>query len=178
MFIDQADPGTPRTSDTSGVEFRTVLRHWYPKERSALPAKSELSAAACHTHPEALLAEILDKHPDIHSWVRNFHLGWRVPWFDAERGGTALMEPDFVAMSKLPAASGRERYLVIEFKGMLAGQASELAKQKYLEEYWAPAVSRRTDAPGDLGDWQAVWIEDIGKAHALIAMACRRKEWA
>ena len=178
VFIDQADPGTPRTSDTSGVEFRTVLRHWYPKERSVLPAKSELSAAACHTYSEALLAEILDTHPDIHSWVRNFHLGWRVPWFDAQRGGTAMMEPDFVARSKLPTARGRERYLVIEFKGLLAGQASELAKQKYLEEYWAPAVSSRTDAAGDLGDWQVVWIEDIGKARDLIATACRRKEWA
>ena len=177
VFIDQADPGTPRTSDTSKVDFRTVLRHWYPKKRSALPVKSELSAAACHTNSEALLAEILDKHPDVHSWVRNFQLGWRVPWFDPERGGTALMEPDFIAKSKLPTTSGRERYLVLEFKGMLAGQAKEVAKQKYLEKYWAPAVSRRTGAAIDLGDWQAVWIEDVHKAHDLIAVACRRKEW-
>ena len=178
VFMDQADPGTPRTSDTARVKFQTVLRHWYPKERTTLPAKSELSAAACHSHSEALLAEILDKHPNIHSWVRNFHLGWSVPYFDLERGGTALMEPDFVAKSKLPTESGRERYLVIEFKGLKAGEPSEVAKQKYLEEYWAPAVSRRTDAPEDLGDWQVAWIEDIVKASDLIAIACRRKEWA
>lgn len=177
VFIDQADPGTPRTSNTSRVQFQTVVRHWYPKERTALPGKSELSAAACHSHSEAQLAEILDKHPDIHSWARNFHLGWRVPYFDLARRGTALMEPDFVAKSKLPTASGRERYLVIEFKGLKAGEPSEVAKQKYLEEYWAPAVSRRIDAPVDLGDWQVVWIEDIVKASDLIAIACRKKVW-
>ena len=158
------------------MEFRTTLRHWYPKKRSKLPAKSELSAAACHSHSEALLARILDKHPDVHSWVRNFHLGWTVLWFDAERGGTALMEPDFVAKSMLPTVSGRDRYLIIEFKGMRAGETSELSKQKYLEEYWAPAVSKRTDAQVDLGDWQAVWIEDMSEAGELIAKACRKKE--
>ena len=88
------------------------------------------------------------------------------------------MEPDFVAKSRLPTASGRERYLVIEFKGMLAGATSELVKERYLKEFWAPAVSRRTDSRPDLGDWQVVWIEDIGKAGDLIAMACRKKEWA
>ena len=177
VFMDQADPGSPRTSDTSDVKFRTVLRHWYPQSRSAYPAKSELSAAACHTHSEVLVAEILDTHPDIQSWARNFQLGWRVPWFDANRKGTALMEPDFVAKSKLRTKSRRERYLVIEFKGMLAGQASEIAKQKYLERNWAPAVSRRAGDPRDLGDWQVVWIEDIDKARALIAAACRKGEW-
>ena len=176
MFIDLTEPGTSRTSDTSGVKFSTVLKHWYPKERSVLPAKSELSAAACHTYSEAQLAKILDKHPDIYSWVRNFHLGWRVPWFDPERGGTALMEPDFIAKAKCPSANGRDRYLVIEFKGLMAGEASEIQKQKYLEEYWVPAVSRRIDASVDLGVWQAVWIEDLGKAHDLITIACHRKE--
>ncbi len=178
VFVDQVDPGSPRTTDTSSVEFRTVLQNWYPEERSECPSKSELSAAACHSRPEALLAGILDGHEDIHSWVRNFQLGWRVPWFDPDHRGTALMEPDFVACSRLNTASGRRRYLVIEFKGLRAGETSEVAKQKYLADNWAPAVSRASRVPDDLGDWQAVWIEDISAAHALISKACREEEWA
>ncbi len=179
LFVDQVYPGSPRTTDTSSVRFRTVLKHWYPSGRSQLPAKSELSAAACHTQPEAQLAEILDNHPDIQAWVRNFRLDWRVPWFDPERGGTALMEPDFVARSSLPTATNRKRYLVIEFKGLMAGQPSEVAKQKYLEDSWAPAVSLRTSDPdSNFGDWQVVWIEQVDQAHNLIAAACRRKERA
>ena len=178
IFADQQFRGAARTSDTSNVKFRTTLKHWYPDSRSVLPNKSELSAAACHSWPEVRLAEILDRHPDIHAWVRNFQLGWTVPWFDPTRRGTALTEPDFVAESTLRTESGRKRYLVIEFKGMKAGETSELAKQKYLEEYWASAVSLRTSDPIDLGDWQSLWIEDVGQAHELIGEACRRREWA
>ncbi len=177
IFADQCDPGSPRTTDTSSVDFQTVLRHWYPSRRTDFPRKSELSAAACHSSAEAQLAGILDTHEDIQAWVRNFRLGWYVPWFDPERGGTAWTEPDFLARSKRKTSSGRARNLVIEFKGMQAGQPSEIAKQKYLNEFWAPAVSRKTDAVGDdLGDWQVVWIEDIRHASILIAKACRKEE--
>ena len=177
VFVDQTDPGSLRVTDTSSVSFRTVLDHWYPRRRAEYPVKSELSAAACHTKPEVQVAEILDTHPDIEAWVRNFRLGWSVPYFDPERRGMALMEPDFVARSSLPTASGRKRYLIIEFKGLMAGQPRESAKRKYLQEYWTPAVSRKTAAPDDdLGDWQAVWIEDIERARDLITAACHRDE--
>ncbi|MDE0100857.1 MAG: hypothetical protein OXN89_00610 [Bryobacterales bacterium] len=50
VFRDQVESGTPRTTDTSDRGFRTALRRWYPRGRSAIPAKSELSPAAFHTH--------------------------------------------------------------------------------------------------------------------------------
>ncbi len=177
VFVSQTNPGSPKTTDTSSVFFRTVLRNWYPHRRSDLPRTSELSAAACHSAEEAELAGILDTHPDIEAWVRNFRLGWSVPWHDPDRPGTALMEPDFVARAKTRTASGRKRCLVIEFKGLMAGRPREDLKRRCLEDQWAPAVSRRTRNPDDdLGDWQAVWIEDIERAHALITQACQREE--
>ncbi len=177
IFADHSDPGAPRTTDTSSVEFWTTLRHWYPNRRTDVPRKSELNAAACHSATEAQLAEVLDSHSDVQAWVRNFRLGWYVPWFDPERGGTAWTEPDFLARSKLRTASGRERHLIIEFKGMKAGQPSEIAKRKYLEDYWAPAASRKLNVGGeDLGDWRSVWIEDVSHASHLIAKACRMEE--
>ncbi|MCY4542180.1 MAG: hypothetical protein OXB95_07265 [Rhodobacteraceae bacterium] len=86
------------------------------------------------------------------------------------------MEPDFVARCT-PIAGGhqtRDRYLVIEYKGMFAGQASEVEKREYLENIWAPAVSRVPADEHDQAEWQAVWIEDINEASQKIANAVRR----
>ena len=168
VFDDQHEPGLSRTTDTENVRFRTTLRFWHDDAKH-----SELNAAACHSAPEAELAKILDHHPDIAAWVRNFRLGWSVPWFDASRGSWARMEPDFIAKTAWPSASGRDRYLIIEFKGLMAGESSEVAKRKYLESYWAPAVSRTSGYGNDHGEWHAVWIERIDEARARIARACR-----
>ena len=123
VFEDQREPGSVRTSDTGSVRFRTTLRYWYDGT-----TKSELNAAACHSSQEAELAEVLDRHPDIEAWVRNFRLGWTVPWYDSGNACWSRTEPDFVARSKTLTPDGRSRYLVIEFKGMLAGEASEEQK--------------------------------------------------
>lgn len=171
VFDDQREPGALRTSDTGGVRFRTTLRYWYDGTR-----KSELNAAACHSSEEARLAEILDRHPDIEAWVRNFRLGWTVPWYDSGNACWSRMEPDFVARSRALTSNGRRRCLVIEFKGLMAGEASEEQKRRYLEERWVPAVSGlRGNAGGsdDHGDWRAVWIENIEQASRQISRACR-----
>ena len=168
VFEDQRESGRLRTSDTAIVYFKTTLRFWHEAENS------ELNAAACHSSPEAELAEILDCHADIAAWVRNFRLGWTVPWFDIGTGSWARMEPDFVARANRPSLSGRDRLLVIEFKGLKAGEPSEVAKQKYLEDCWVPAVSRLSADGEDYGEWHAIWIEEIGDAAAQIARACER----
>ena len=168
LFDDQHQPGRPRTGDTANVRFRTTLRFWHEA------GHSELNAAACHTALEAQLARILDHHPEIAAWVRNFRLGWSVPWFDSARSSWARMEPDFIARAAQPAANGRDRFLIIEFKGLMAGEPSEVAKQKYLESRWVPAVSRMWTDGEDYGEWHAVWIERIDEAYDRIARACRR----
>ena len=167
VFDDQHESGRPRTTDTGNVRFRTTLRFWHVAERS------ELNAAACHTSPEAELAAILDRHPDVSAWVRNFRLGWYVPWFDATRGSWARMEPDFIARVQRRDSAGRDRFLVIEFKGMKAGELSEVAKQNYLETRWVPAVSRPSPDGDDYGEWRAVWIEHVDAARDAITRACR-----
>ena len=167
VFEDQHESGRPRVTDTGNVRFRTTLRFRHAAERS------ELNAAACHTSPEAELAAILDRHPDVSAWVRNFRLGWYVPWFDATRGSWARMEPDFVARVHQRHPHRRERFLVIEFKGMKAGEPSEVAKQNYLETRWVPAVSRSSPDGDDYGEWRAVWIEHVDEARDAITRACR-----
>ena len=166
VFDDQHEPGRARTSDTANVRFRTTLRYWHEAERS------ELNAAACHSSQEAELAAILDQHPDIAAWVRNFRLGWFVPWFNSDNASWARMEPDFVARATRLTPTGRDRFLIIEFKGLKAGEPSEIAKQKYLETRWAPTISRVSADSDDFGEWHPVWIEKIDHAGARITRAC------
>ena len=167
VFEDQHEPGRFRTTDTSNIRFRTTLRYWHDAVRS------ELNAAACHSAPECALAQLLDDHPDVESWVRNFRLGWFVPWFNAAAGVWAKMEPDFVAKARQRTDSGRDRFLIIEFKGLMAGEPSEVTKRKYLEERWVPAISGTDEDGDDYGDWRAVWIEQIEEAHDRIVRGCR-----
>ena len=94
VFADERDRGLPRFRETAHVDFETTL----PYRHDA--ARSELNAAACHSLPERELAGILDQHPDIAAWARNFRLGWEVPWFDPELDLWRRTEPDFVARAE------------------------------------------------------------------------------
>jgi len=71
-----------------------------------------------------------------------------------------------------PAAGSRDRFLIIEFKGLKAGEPGEEAKPKYLAEYSAPAVSRMPAGGQDHGEWRTVWIERLDEARDRIAGAC------
>ena len=160
VFADVIEPGAARLLSTADVDFETVLQHRYDAKRS------ELNAAACHTEPEVGLARVLDSHPRIAAWARNFRLGWEVPWFDGDVGSWRRTEPDFVAKA---VSAGRKRplNLIIEFKGMKAGQWSEENKRLWLRR-WADAVTGWDTLCEDYGEWRVVWVEDIAAAKAQI----------
>lgn len=164
VFADERDRAAPRIRDTSGVDFETVLRHRWDA------TNSELNAAACHSAAERELAAILDSHPRIEAWARNFRLGWEVPWFDPEHDQWRRTEPDFVARAA-PRGGEPPIHLVIEFKGMKAGEASEEAKRLWLDR-WCDAVS----VHGEFGRWRVVWIESLLHAAAQIEAAISGRE--
>ena len=70
----------PPLDDTAGVRFETTLRHIYPDDSTATAKRSELSHAACHSRLELDTARILDRHPAVAAWVRNFGLDWSLPY--------------------------------------------------------------------------------------------------
>lgn len=168
VFADERDRGMPRIRDTAGVDFETTLRHKWDAVRS------ELNAAACHSRPEEDLAGVLDRHPGIAAWARNFRLGWEVPWFDPELDLWRRTEPDFVARA-IPEAAKRPLHLVIEYKGLKAGDPGEEAKRAWLAR-WCEAVSAYRDGGEDYGEWRSVWIEGILDASELIARALSGRE--
>ena len=137
----------PKTSDTNNVNFETTLKEFVePLE------KSHLNAAACHSHWEAVVAKSLDQHDFIRSWVRNFRLDWRIPWWDTRMGTWREYEPDFIAITD----SVEPHHLVIEVKGQ-EDPASELKKQA--AETWCEVLSSSED-PVLEGRWTYVYVTD------------------
>ena len=137
----------PKTSNTRDVKFDTTLKSVVePLD------KSHLNAAACHSGWEATVAESLDKHDTIKSWVRNFRLDWRIPWWDTRMGTWREYEPDFIAITD----SDDPHHLVIEVKG-LEDPASELKKQA--AEEWCEVLTA-SDDPVLKGRWSYVYVTD------------------
>ncbi len=182
VFADESQSGE-RLLTTEGVRFRTTLQHAYRKisENATLHGtgagdapdtflrKSELNRAACHSGEESEIARILDSHPGIEAWARNFRLGFRIRWFDESQNAWRDTEPDFVARVKTKK-NDRPTHLIIEFKGMKRGESEEQAKRYYMENWWCPAVSAHND--GEYGEWKSVWIENVGSAKRQISEAC------
>ena len=136
----------PVLSDTSGIDFETTLSHIRET------AKSELSHAACHSHLELRTAEELDAHPQVVRWVRNFQLGWTIPYLDEQ--GWRRYEPDFVAV-----LDGGVN-LIVECKGVWDTKAE--AAQKWTRHHWIPCVEGTAELPDDLRNWHYGVIDEPG----------------
>ena len=149
----------PKTSNTDHVRFETTL-----KEFVNPLAKSHLNAAACHSSWESSVAKSLDKHELINSWVRNFRLDWRIPWWDTRMGTWREYEPDFVATT-----NGVEtHHLVIEVKG-LEDPASELKKQA--AEKWCEVLTS-SDDPMLRGRWTYLYVTDPKQIESQLDELC------
>ena len=160
VFANEHDPGLPRMRDTSEVHFKTRLERRYPARGNT--AHSELNAAACHTGPELVLASVLDRHPDVVAWARNYRLGWTVPYFDDRDGRWRMYEPDFVA--RIKDGAGGPRHLVIEFKGRMDDDA--VTKKMQTEEMWIP-VANSSDDPACVGTWRYVLFDSGNNAEDM-----------
>ncbi len=153
IFADEMDSSQPHSHDTSNIEFETSLKWRYPKSAGKITGHSELNAAACHSEPEQMLADILDAHERVQAWARNFRLGWNIPYFDHSKVQWRSYTPDFVAR----IAGSELRHLVIEFKG----QSSEDSKSKaeYTKQWWQPAVNASNDR-ACAGLWKYLLLEN------------------
>ena len=171
LFADEYDSSRPRMTDTSAVHFKTRLERRYPARGNT--AHSELNAAACHTGPELVLASVLDRHPEVVAWARNYRLGWNVPYLDEECGRWRMYEPDFVA--RIRDGSSGPRHLVIEFKGRMDDDA--VTKKTYMEEMWIPTTNLSND-PACAGTWRYVLFDSSNDAEAMSSILHRIAEGA
>ena len=131
-------------SDTSDIAFETTL-DLCPKAR-----RSELSHAACHSRLEVRTAKLLDDHPEVEAWARNFRLGWTVPYYF--QGIWRVYEPDFIAR----LSNGVN--LIVECKGVEDDKARAAAE--FVEESWIPCVAGTSSLPADLRIWRYEMIRE------------------
>ncbi len=139
----------PKSSDTGRIKFDTSLGNRYPLDTNAVTNMSELNRAACHSATEAHLSKILDADPRVAAWVRNYRLGWTIPYRDLKTGAQRQYEPDFVVRvndeSKVP------RTLILEVKGVVDDDSEH--KAKAVRQWWLPAVNG-SDEPVCEGNWE------------------------
>ena len=117
--------------DTGDVRFETTLQWIHPT------SKSELNLAACHSNLELHCAKLLDNHPRVAAWARNYGLGWSVPYHF--QGAWRSYHPDFVARLS------DDTHLIIECKGMPDNKSE--ATKEYVTEWWIPAVAGTLSLP-------------------------------
>lgn len=151
---------SPPVLDTSGIDFETTLVHVAEAE------KSELSHSASHSRLEQDTAKVFDGHPNVLRWVRNFQLGWTIPyWRD---GAWARYEPDFVAVLD----NGTN--LVIECKAAWDDKARQAAD--YTEEHWIPSIAGTGELPDELRQWTYAVIEDARSIRHHLDLAIQRAQ--
>ena len=148
--------GQPMLLDTSGVRFETSLADRRSTENS------ELNIAACHSYLEAACARMLDKHPEVTSWARNFRLGWSVPYL--WEGVWHRYEPDFVARLFAGREDDAAVHLIIECKGV-PDEHSERKKKSVITR-WIPAVQSAVQLPSWLRRWSFV---ELNHAEGMFA---------
>ena len=85
----------PELRSTHGIQYETSLGDHYPDSLDTFTEHSEINIAACHSGLEVEIARLLDAHPHVTAWARNYGLGWTLPYlYD---GVWRRYEPDFVA---------------------------------------------------------------------------------
>ena len=139
----------PKSSDTGRIKFDTSLGNRYPLDTNAVTNTSELNRAACHSATEAHLSKILDENPRVAAWVRNYRLGWTIPYRDLKTGVQRQYEPDFVV--RVNGESKVPRMLILEVKGVVDDDSEH--KAKTVQQWWLPAVNG-SDEPVCEGNWE------------------------
>lgn len=139
-------PELPRIPKGSAGRGSTRFVDFYTAKPIVPADKCHLNAMVADTKIwEQSAAFALDSHPAVARWVKNEHLGLRIPY--RKDGIPSSYFPDFVAV----LITGLT--LLIEIKGQYGDDADIKAKAA---ERWADAVSR----VGDFGIWRYLVATD------------------
>jgi type III restriction enzyme len=142
-FLPVLDPYRP-VGSTNGMFFQTTL---YCVKAN----KSHLSHIACHSKVwERDIAVALEQNPRVESYVRNYKLGFSLPYDFA--GQTHQYEPDFIV--RLRRDDGSLLNVVLEVKGQTDNRTG--AKEAGAHR-WIDAVNNW----GRLGQWRYEVVREL-----------------
>ena len=136
------------TGSTSRVNFRISRRSKLLFETSA----SHVNYAVCDSTWEAILCRVLEAHPKTLAYVKNFNLGFEVPYVFGTENRTYL--PDFVVLVDDGHGKDDPLHLIIEVKGYRYSDAN--IKKQTMQDMWIPGVN----AEKSFGRWAFVELNE------------------
>ena len=128
------------TGSTRYVNFTTSVKPRQASDRfrrqilETGPDKCHVNRAVCDTQWEAALCRIVDEHPKVLSYVRNYGLGLEVPYRIGP--ATKSYEPDFIVQIDDGQGAEDPLNLIVEVKGYRGEDAA--AKADTMKAYWIP----------------------------------------
>jgi type III restriction enzyme len=145
---------------TDDVAFPTRKKVW-------ATTRSQVSHVVCDSDWEQGLAEILEGHRDVHSYVKNDHLGFEIPY--VHEGRSYDYVPDFLLRLRRRGDGDAPRTLVIEVSGGIKeahAEAAALREAKFrtARDQWCPAVNNH----GGFGRWGYAEVSDMTHAGGVV----------
>jgi type III restriction enzyme len=99
------------------------------------------------------------KHPKVKAYVKNYNLGFEVPY--AYQGEQKTYLPDFILL--VDDGHGKVLHLVVEIKGYRGEDAK--AKKEAMEVFWVPGVNRLKT----YGRWAFIELQEVYKIESEFA---------
>ncbi|MEZ6142945.1 MAG: DEAD/DEAH box helicase family protein [Zavarzinella sp.] len=137
------------SGSTAHVRFSTSRDSlWQPDSR-----KCHLNWIVLESDWEAELCRIVELHPRVLSYVKNYNLGFEVPY---QYGSvTKNYRPDFIVHLDDGRGQSDPLQLIVEIKGFRGEDAKD--KKLTMENYWIPGVNRM----GTFGRWAFAELTQI-----------------
>ncbi|MDR2745371.1 MAG: DEAD/DEAH box helicase family protein, partial [Desulfovibrio sp.] len=142
------DPYTP-TGSTNYVNFVTSKRSRWRTRAD----RCHLNWCVYDSEWEAELCRVAEKHPQVKAYVKNYNLGFEVPY--AWQGEQKIYVPDFILLVDDGRGDDDPLHLVIEIKGYRQEDAK--AKKEAMEVFWIPGVNRL----GSCGRWAFAELKEV-----------------
>jgi type III restriction enzyme len=127
------DPYTP-TGSTNYVNFVTSKKSRWQTD----PQRCHINWCIYDSEWEAELCRVAEKHPQVRAYVKNYNLGFEVPYVWQGEQKTYL--PDFILLVDDGHGEDDLLHLVVEIKGYRGEDAK--AKKEAMEVFWVPGVNR------------------------------------
>jgi type III restriction enzyme len=144
------DPYTP-TGSTNYVHFVTSKQSRWKTN----PDRCHINWCICDSDWEMELCRVAEKHPEVRAYVKNYNLGFEVPY--AWQGEQRAYLPDFILLVDDGHGEDDLLRLVVEIKGYRGENAK--AKNEAMEVFWIPGVNRLKS----YGRWSFMELTEVYK---------------
>lgn len=138
------------TGSTSRVNFR-ISRKAKILFQTA-PERSHVNYAVCDSSWESILCSVLEAHPRTLRYVKNYNLGFEVPYVLGTESHVYL--PDFLVLVDDGHGPEDPLHLIVEVKGYRYIDAN--TKKQTMQEMWIPGVN----AEKSFGRWAFIELNE------------------